>query len=71
MRLLFEEIYREAPQTGLLGISSNNGFPRISQSIRDLGWLGRHHLIQPRLLVEVIEEREYSAVEQVTSNSSS
>ncbi|MDR1541052.1 MAG: hypothetical protein LBU32_24265 [Clostridiales bacterium] len=32
--MLFERIYREAPFAGLLGVSSNNGLPRINQAAR-------------------------------------
>ena len=34
MPLLFEKINREAPFAGLLGVSSNNGFPRINKARR-------------------------------------
>jgi hypothetical protein len=37
--LLFEKIYREAPFAGLLGVSSNNGFPRINTPGRAEQWL--------------------------------
>ena len=63
--MLLEKINREAPFAGLLGVSSNNGFPRINKAIRDLGWLGRHDFIQLRIPGEFIGKGQNDvAVEQ-------